>query len=184
MIIRLAYAYNVLAATAGTVVIVVLGVALRSELVGVTRQPLPLVWPAAAMAVVLSQLPLRDVLHPFDVSAVRAASPRAIRAAVCSFLLIWIGFALVYPIGDHEFTTFSTLLATVGFGAAAGGRSDAWAWTLSTGMLIIGFMYITPLGLPIGRALESVPVTCSLMLLILSVIAYVALPRTGRRAGR
>jgi hypothetical protein len=152
---RLAHAYGVFHAVLGSVLIVIIGLALDQKTLGVTRQPLPLVWPLAVLHVTVAQLPLREILGPVERIAVRGPLIRAARALLASALLTLGSVTYVAANGSPAFQIFFLLLAAIGFVTAATG-ADPWMWTLGTGMAGVGLEFITPIA-PISRLLSDLP---------------------------
>ncbi len=178
---RLVGAYGGLYALIGSAVIVAVGLVSQQQVLGVTRQPLPLVWPLTVVHVTLAQLPLRDVFGPMERVSARGATSRALRAAV-ALLLIGAGIGTYLAArGEHALLVFCLLLTALGFTVAALGRSDCWVWTLGVGLLTVGLAYITPLGGPIGGVLDAIPVAAAATVAVASAVAFIATGRGRRR---
>jgi hypothetical protein len=156
----------------GSVVAVAVGLIVPSRVLGVTRQPLPLVWPLMVLHVTLAQLPLRDAFGALERVSVRAATSRALRAALTS-LSIGVGIGTyIAAHGERELLVLCLLLTALGFSAGAFGRSDCWIWTLTVGMVIVGLVYITPLGQPLSGALGAVPLAAVTAVVLAAAVAF------------
>lgn len=180
MIPRLAHAYAMVQALLGSMIIVIIGLALEQKTVGVTRQPLPLVWPLGVLHVVVAQLPLPEILGSLERVAVRGSLARGVRA-VLVLVLLTTG-SVTYMSGNRALLAYFLTLAAAGFIAAAVSRADPWVWTLGIGMAGVGLVFITPLGGPISRFLESIPVPVAVASVGIAACVYVLrgwLPRTA-----
>lgn len=184
MILRLARAYGVLLAAALSTVAVVVGVVVQQKSLGVTRYPMPLVWPLSVLHVTFALLPLREVLGPAERVAARGRTARAIRGGVVLALLGTGAVSYVPAQGNATFRIFYFALAAVGFGAAGLVRSsDPWAWTLGVGMAAIGIEFITP-WLLLQTSLGTVPGPVAVAVLIGSAAVYVLAGGAVTRPGR
>lgn len=174
MITRLAHAYGLAHAALGSTIIVAVGLLVGHLTLGVTRQPLPLVWPLPVLHVVVAQLPLREILGPTERIAVRGAVARGARAALV-LLLVSAG-AVTYVVNGRErlLLVFFLLLTAVGFTAAAVSRAEPWVWTLGLGMAVVGLAFVTAFGGHVNRALASIPFSVALLLVPASICFYVA----------
>lgn len=185
MLARLAHAYGMTHATLGTAAAVLVGLLVQQNTLGVTRQPLPMVWPIAVLHIVLAQLPLRDLLTPVERVAHRTPLSRAARAGF-SVGLLAVGAATYVTAGDsRELLTFFLLLTAVGFTAAALARSDPWVWTLGVGLSVIGLAFVTPAGAAVSDALLAVPVPAAAASAAVACCLYATqeLAIGGRTAG-
>ena len=73
---------------------------------------------------------------------------RGIRAIIALVLATTGLVTYISAQGDHALLILFLALAAVGFTAATVSRANPWAWTLGVGMVIVGLMFITPLGGP------------------------------------
>lgn len=169
---RLVSAYGGMYVIFGSVVAVVVGLILQSRVLGVTRQPLPLVWPLMVLHVTLAQLPLRDAFGSLERVSVRATTSRGLRAAL-ALLSIGVGIGTyIGARGEHALLIFCLLLTALGFAAGTLGRSDSWVWTLTVGMTTVGLVYITPLGQALGDALGTMPVAAVTAVVLVAAVAF------------
>jgi hypothetical protein len=182
---RLARAYGLSYAVLGSAVAVLAGMLVQQRTLGVTRQPLPLVWPIAVLHITLTQLLLPDLLGPTERVALRGHISRAVRAAV-SVTLVAIGAATyVTAREDRPLLVFFLLMTTVGFIAAALARTDPWVWTLGVGLTVIGLAFVVPVGgASVSRVLESVPLPLAAASIVLAAEGYAlqGLLTGGRRS--
>jgi hypothetical protein len=168
---RLARAYGVLQALLGCLGIVVIGLVVQQQTLGVTRQPLPLVWPLTVLHIVVGQLPLPGIMGSLERVGVRGPWVRGVRALIVLVLLTAV--PLTYASGNRALVTFFLIVASAGFTAAAVSRTEPWVWSLGPGMVAVGLLFITPWGGPMSRFLENFPVLAGVTLLVLSTCGYV-----------
>jgi hypothetical protein len=176
VVLRLARAYGLVPAVAGSAALVVVGLVLQSRTIGVTRQPLPLVWPLAVLHVVVAQLLLPDILGAVEQVARRRASVRSARALGALALLL--AAPLTYAAGNRALIVFLLAVAAAGFATAAIGRVEPWVTTLGLGLAGVGLLFITPLGGPISRFLTGVPLGVGAVLVAATAAGYALLQRT------
>jgi hypothetical protein len=181
LIVRLAHAYGVAHAVVGSMLMILVGLGLGPMTLGVSRQPLPLVWPLAVLHVVVAQLPLREILGPAERIAVRGPLTRGARVVIVQLLLLTGPFTYVVATGERLLLVFFLLLTAAGFTAAALSRAEPWAWTLGLGMTVVGLAFVTALGSAVNRGLECIPVPVASLLVVAASCLYVARPVSGRR---
>ena len=172
MLGRLLYAYGMAHSLMGTFAAVVLGLLVQEQILGVTRQPLPLVWPVMVLHVVVAQLSLPDLFGPIETVADRSHVSRSIRASFCLLLIAVGATTYVAARGDRALLTFLLLLAALGFVAGALVPIDPWAWTLGVGLLVVGVVFVTPEGTSVSSSLREVPVTMAAASTIVSALGY------------
>jgi hypothetical protein len=149
------------------------GFIVGQHLVGVTRQPLPLIWPLGVLLVLAAQLPLREIFGLAERVATRSLLTRALRAGF-TLLIITIASAVnVATHADPVLQVFLLLLVAVGFATAAVTRTEPWALTLALGMGWVGLQFVTPLGQQMGAFLEDVGLVIATALVIVAAALYV-----------
>lgn len=170
---RVASAYNLISATIGSIVLTCAAIMVEQKTLGVTRQPLPLVWPLAVLHVTIAQLPLRNILGPLERAIVRGIASRGSRAAFA--LLTIMSACLTYATVDRrpELAAFLLLLSGCGFLVSTFKGQEAWQWTLALGMLVICLIFMTPLATPIGATLVKISAAGAIAFTTLAGVMYV-----------
>lgn len=183
MVGRLAHAYSASYALTGALVFSTVGLLLQQQVLGVTRQPLPLAWPLVVVHVSLALLPLRQAFGLLERESLRAPISRAVRALVA---LLSIGIGLVSYVGirgEHALLMFCLALGAVGFTAGILGRWSAWVCALGVGMAIVGLVFITPWGASISAVLETFPTAVAAAAVAASATVFIITgPRRRPRA--
>lgn len=174
MIGTLAKAHRAKAAGLGVVCTALAAVAAGSHVVSALRQPLPLVWPLAALQVAFAVVPLGGAFGALGGGAVRARQVRAWSLGLTTTLLGLTATVDHAFYANAAFLTWFVLLAAGGVVAPTITVNQGPAVVLGLGMVSVGLEFMTALA-PISRTVGRLPLAAALALYAACAVAFVVL---------
>jgi hypothetical protein len=143
-----------------------------SNVVAVTRQPLPLVWPLLVVYVTVCLVPLEDVMSGLERTGGRDSIVRAVRFGLVSALLVAGGSVAAWL--DDVPIAWPLTLTAVGLTAFLLAAWPAWASALVFGQSMVCLEFMTPIR-PISGLLAPLPWQVACTAFIVAGVSYVFL---------